>query len=274
MRSIVERRTFRLGILVLAISAMNLSLAFTMPDRELALWPWLVSAVTGAVGIGLLVVARVARIVAGLGVALAGVLLLVSSSEMPGALIRLARLDDWTPLVALTNPVVTTALSLWFCIRAIQVLLGRQWAATLVTARLTGAALAVIAAHHLWFAAAMRIGLGLESIGITISVSPGGTQLAGFPGWPIWHVVLAILALLMLAGSPRLIARAATLLVVWCACLPVLVLIDAPQLGMQMVAFAGLLTLAFTYLAWWLRDEVHRRVRDLAMVAAPPAAPS
>src|SRR3954471_9724389 len=248
MRSIVERRMFRLGVLVLAAAAMNLSLAMTMPDGELALWLWLISGAACAVGIGLLVHARVARAVAGLVVAVAGAGTLVSLRATLGLLIDGPVLHGGTllALLSVANAAATTALSVWFCIRAIQALRGRQWAATLVTARLTGAWLAVIAASHLWSAAAAGVGLGLDSAGgIAISISASGTQLAGFPAWPIWHFVLAILALMMLAGPRRLVARAATLLVAWCACLAVLVLIDAPRLGAQMTLFAVLLALIF-----------------------------
>jgi hypothetical protein len=264
MRSIVERRTFRLGVLVLAFTAMNLSLAMTGPLDHIEWGAWLMIAAAGVTGIGLLVHARVARAIAGVAVAVAGVLTLVSLAGLPGRVTGLAALQDWTPLVlgAVANTVATALLGVWFCIRAIQALLGRPWAATLVTARLTGAALAVIAAHHLWLAAMAEVGLGLGSLGgIGISISESGTQLAGFPGWPIWHCGLAIIALMMLAGPRRLVSRAATLLVVWCACLVVLVLIDLPQLMMLLVPFTVLLALILTYLAWWLRDEV-RRVLD------------
>jgi hypothetical protein len=277
MRSIVERRTFRLGVLVLAFAAVSLSLAMTAPVVDLPWWLWLVNGAAVAAGIGLLVHTRVARAVAGVAVAAAGVFMAISLADVPRMLIRLAELDVWMPvaLLAIANAVVTTLLSLWFCIRAIQALLGRQWAATLVTARLTGAALAVIATGHLWFAAAAGVGLGLDTAGgVAISLSASGAQAAGFPGWPIWHFVLGILALMMLAGPRRLVARATTLLVVWCACLPALVLIDAPQIGAPIAPFVVLMTLVFTYLAWWLRDEVHRQVHDLPMVPVPPATPS
>jgi len=273
MRSIVERRTFRLGVLVLAATAMNLSVAMTMPGGELALWLWIINAAAAAVGIGLLVHARVARAVAGLVVAVGGVATVVSLWTTLGAVIDGPGPDGWTlfALLSVANSVVTAALSVWLCVRAIQALLGRQWAASLVTARLTGATLGVIAADHLWFTAAQpELGLGAPG-GLAISVSAGGARLAGFPGWPIWHLALAILALMMLAGRRRMVARATTLLVVLCACLAVLVAIAAPRLGVQIAPFTVLPALVFTYLAWWLRDEVHRQTRDLAMTAVSPS---
>ena len=258
----IERRTFRLGVVVLAVAAMNLAIAVMMP-REAGVLPWLLVGAACAIGIGLLVRARVAR-------ALAGLVFLVCAVAMPvsliGSLAEGLPPDDWNlpVLLSMANAVVTTALGVWLCVRAIQVLLGRPWRASLATARLAGGTLAVVAANHLWFAAAVGPGFGLGwfdlgSSSLSISISPRGIELTGFSGWPIWHLVLAVIALAMLVAPRRIVERVATLLVLWFACLVPFALIDAlrPRDG-GFGLFLVLVALVPVYLAWWLRDELHR----------------
>lgn len=265
MRSMVERRTFRLGVLVLASVALVVWLAVLgPPDPEI--WFWVILGLTAAVGVGLLFHLRVARAVLGLAVAACGAL---APFEAIGALLDAVPLAGWTPLVVLgvANAVATTTLGVWLCVRAIQALLGRTWPPSLITARMTGATLAVIAADHLWLAAAT--GAGPSSVGSSMGVSPSGVQLSGFPGWMIGHLALAVIALAMLAGPRRLVARAATLLVGWCVALVGLVVIsgiigfaaiDAPgRIGAMMTLFAAFQPAMFAYGAWWLRDELRRQ---------------
>src|SRR5439155_192480 len=109
------------------------------------------------------------------------------------------------------DALATTALGAWLCVRAIQALLGRQWAPSLVTARLVGAALAAVAAYHLQLASAIgALPWGSDLGAIAISASARGAQIAGFPGWPIWHVGLAAISLTMLVAPRRTVARATT----------------------------------------------------------------
>ncbi|HEX3760587.1 MAG TPA: hypothetical protein VHW23_17855 [Kofleriaceae bacterium] len=266
MKSIVERRTFRLGVLMLAFVAISLWLVLLGPvGRDV--WPWVILGVIAVVAIGLMVHARIARAVVGLGVAACGA---IAPHTLISELCAAAPLDGWTPLavLAIANAIATTALGVWLCVRAIQALLGRTWAPSLVTARLTGAVLAVAAANHLWLAAAVGARLGLSDAGFSMGLSTHGAQLAGFVGWPLWHLALAAIGLMMLAGPRRLVALAATLLVGWSALLVALVVLtsvvgivvlDAPRLGMMLTTYAAFLAAVFAYLAWWLRDEIRRQ---------------
>jgi len=64
---------------------------------------------------------------------------------------------------------------------------------------------------------------------------------------------------MMLAGTQRRVAGAATLLVGLCVSLAGLLVLDTPLLGGWMTSYAVVMALALAYLAWWLRDEIRRQ---------------
>lgn len=161
---------------------------------------------------------------------------------------------EWWLSVA--NAIATTLLLVWLGIRAIQVLLGRPWRASVVTARLAGGVLAVVAANHLWLAA--QIGFGWQGAW-SINISPQGTRLIGFPGWQIWHLVMLVAALMLLAGPRRMLRAAARVLMLLFAGMVPLVLVAAVRTGFFELALLLLvlgMTLIPVYLWWWLSNEL------------------
>jgi hypothetical protein len=253
-----RRGMFRLGVLTTALAVLVLSLGVTAPvGGSPPWWWWLALGAFGATGIGLLVGARFARV-------LGGLLLLACAVLAPMSLIRslgclsLAGADlMWVLSVA--NAIAMTLLLTWMCIRGVQVLLGRPRRARVVTARLVGGALAVVAANHLWLASQV----GFEWTGSwSIQISAEGMQLVGFPFWPLWHVALLIVALAMVAGPRRMLGQAATALLLLFAGLVPLVIVAVIRTGF----FAAELTifgmmLIPVYLSWWLRDELRADAR-------------
>ncbi len=247
---------FRLGVLATALAVLVLSLGVTAPVGYVPpWWWWLALGVFGATGIGLLFAARVARV-------LAGLLLLAFAVGAPISLLRtLARSPmegaDLMRWLLVGNAVAMTLLLTWMCIRGIQVLLGRPRGARVVTVRLAGGALAVVAANHLWWAAQV----GFEwTAAWSIQISHQGMQLMGFPFWPLWHVALLAVALAMVAGPRRILGHAATALMLLFAGLVPLVIVAAIRTDLLVVAeltIAGMM-LVPVYLAWWLRDELRR----------------
>jgi hypothetical protein len=272
MMSMSECSIFRIGVVVLACTAMVLlpSLPYAFEVDPLA---WVVMGAMGAIGIGLLFRARVARVVAGLG-------FLAYAVAVPITLARTV-IDGGLPpessslslrgamLLGIANAVATAALSVWLCVRALQVLRGRALRASLATARVVGATLAVVAANHLWIAVVGGTGLALSELGaLSISVSTQGTQVLGFLGWPIWHLVLLASALAMLVAPRRIVERVATLLVLWLACLIPPAIVSAVQFNIGGIGTFFVIMVAIpVYLAWWLRDEL----RSSADSCSPPS---
>jgi len=108
-------------------------------------------------------------------------------------------------------------------VRAIQLLRGKPRSAA--TVRVVGAALAVVAANHLWLVS--QVGFGSEFSGSwSIRMTPDGTQLVGFIGWQIFHVILLLVSLALLFGPRRVLVHAATALTLLFAAVPILVVID------------------------------------------------
>ena len=265
MVSMIERRTSRLGVVVLGFAAMQLALAAPALGHGVG-WPWLVGGAACAVGIGLVLRARVARVAAGtvFAVCAAG-----APISLLGALADGLPPGGWSALagLAIGNAVATAALEFWLFVRAIQVLRGTSWRPSLVTARLAGAALTASAAYHLWLAVAVRSVTGIEVSGLgamSVSLSSHGIELYGFAGWPIWHFVLGPLGLGLVVARRRIVERVATVLVAWLGLLVPLAALDAVRqpggFGLFVVAFAAIPV----YLAWWFRDELRRDA------AAPP----
>ena len=249
---------FRLGVLTTALAVLVLSLGVTAPvGGSPPWWWWLALGSLGATGIGLLFGARVARV-------LGGLFLLACAVFAPISLIRALASSspvgaDLTWFLAVANAIATTLLLTWMCIRAVQVLLGRPRRARVVTVRLVGGVLAVVAAYHLWLVSQV----GFEWAGSwSIQISTRGTQLVGFPLWPLWHVALLAVALAMVAGPRRMLGQAATALMLLFAGLVPLVIVAA----IRMDFFAAELTifgmmLIPVYLSWWLRDELRADAR-------------
>jgi hypothetical protein len=158
------------------------------------------------------------------------------------------------------NAIATTLLLVWLCLRAIQVLLGTTWRASVVTARLTGGVLACVTVNHLWLAA--QVGVGWQG-SWSINISPRGTSLLGFPGWPLWHLAVLVTALVLLAGPRRMLGGAARVLLLLFAGMVPLVIVAAAltgffELGLLLLVVGTVLLPV--YLAWWLRAEL--RVAD------------
>lgn len=247
-----RRGMFRIGVVLIAMSALVLAFALTGPLDPTMLWPVLALAVPVATGLGLLVGARFAR-------GLAGLMLLAGAVILPLSLVRgllgapaPGELGWW---LAVANAVATTALLVWLCVIGIQVVRGAPWRARVVTARLAGGALVAIAANHLWLAA--QVGFGWHG-SWAINVSALGTQLSGFPGWPLWHLAVLVAALALLAGRRHGLRAAATVLTVVLACLAPLALVAIALTDLHLLLL--LLALAIpgfaTALAWWLRQAL------------------
>lgn len=257
---LVDRRsTFRLGVMVTALSVMVLSIAMSGPIVEAGPW-WIGLGMVGlmvATGVGLLFYALFARLLGGLMFLAIGVLSALSlirtlaASQIPDELNL-----GW--LLAVANAVATTTLLVWLSFRAIQVLLGKDRRASVSTARLAGGVLVAVAANHLWLA--IQAGWGLPGTW-SVNISPEGTFLVGFPGWPIWHVVLLVVSLIMLAGPHHLLKSAAAALLLLFAALVPLVIIAAAQassLNLSLLLPLTGISLVPLYLSWWLRDELQR----------------
>lgn len=238
-----------------AATVMVLPAAFIGPIDSRSLQALLLLGLFGATGLGLLLRAKVARVVAGLGFLASAVLAPVSLIQALGNVAS----PDPVWLFAIANAVATTLLLVWLGIRAIYVLFGRAQRASVATPRLVGGVLVVIAVNHLWLAS--RLGFSTDG-SVAVRISTDGMVLMGFAGWPIWHVVLLALGLMMVAGPRRVLPLATTgLLVLFVGMVP-LVLVTAG--GPRVVGFeASLLGIVLfpVYLAWWLRDEVHRMER-------------
>lgn len=216
--------------------------------------------IVGATGGGLVLGLRAARVAA-------GVLLFVCVAAMPlglvGALARsegAAALDGRT-LFAMANALATTALGTWICFRGLQVVRGKRLRAAVFTSRVTGVALAAIAAHHLYDAS--RLGASAWGLASTSSfafrISVEGTALYGFPGWPLWHLAALLTAAVLIAAPRARLVKAAGVLAGLFACvlplsLGALVHLSAEELAVLAPVLA--LLLLPILLAWWLREEL------------------
>jgi hypothetical protein len=262
-----RRGMFRIGMVITAMSAMVLAFTLSAPLRPTMLWPLLGLAVLAATGLGLLFGARFARV-------LAGLLLLVCAVASPLALARGLRgtapepgeLGWW---LTVANAVATTALLMWLCVLGIQVVRGRSWRASVITARLAGGALTAIAVDHLWLA--VQIGVGWHA-GWAINVSPLGTRINGFPGWQLWHLAVLASGLGLLVGPRRWLCGAATVLTLVLTSLAPLALVAVAVavtdfhliLALPVLGIVGL----SVALAWWLRQAL-RAEAGLARATTP-----
>jgi hypothetical protein len=264
MDNLTDRRgMFRIGVMITAATVMVLALAATAPVDGSAVLPWLALGLLGATGIGLLVRARFARVLAGLLLLACAVAAPLSWIQLLAASAPLMSADPaW--FLSVANATATTLLLVWICLRGIRVLLGRPRRASAVTVRLVGGTLAVVAAHHLWL---------VHQLGATwtgswsIHIAPQGTQLVGFPGWPLWHVALLIVALVLVAGPRRVLGRAATGLMLLFVSLVPLVIVAAIRTELVALALPIFgITLFPVYLSWWLRDELPPDRPDVLVV--------
>lgn len=243
----------RIGVVITALFAMICAIALTAPV-EVGVG-WCVIALLGMTGIGLLRGAWFARVLAGLLFVACAVLAPVSLIQQ---LAGTPSPGGWDPgwALAVANALATTLLLVWLCVRAIQVLRGASGRASGVTARLAGAVLALVAVNHLWLAA--QVGIGWQG-SWSINISPRGTTLVGFPGWPLWHLALLVPSLVLLAGPRRVRAGAATVLMLLCAALVPLVIVAAGLTGSfepELILLVVGTVLVPVYLAWWLRGEL------------------
>lgn len=252
-----RRGTARIGGIFLAMAALTLAMAVSVA-AEAALLIAIPAVLLGGTGIGLLVDARPARLVASL-LLLACVVMLPLS--LGNTLMQVSGPLEARRLLAAASAVATTVLLMWLCFRGLQVVRGKSLPASVFTARLTGGALAVIAGNHLWEAAVTGSwGLGAyESFAFRISTQ--GTALYGFPGWPLWHLAALAIAAILLVGRRPALGRAVTALAGLFACLVPLSLVAMVRMRMSMrelSLFIPVLALGLlpALLCWWLREEL------------------
>lgn len=247
----------RIGVVITALCAMICAIALTAPV-EVGVG-WFAIALLGMTGIGLLLGAWFARVLGGLlflgGLVLAPLSLIeqLSGSPSPGGW-------DLGRVLSVANAIATTLLLAWLCVRALQVLRGASGRASVVTARLAGGVLALVAVNHLWLAA--QVGVGWQG-SWSINISPRGTTLLGFPGWALWHLAVLVPSLVLLAGPRRMLGGAATVLMLLCAGMVPLVILAAGLTGsfeLELVLLVVGTVLVPVYLAWWLRDELRMMV--------------
>lgn len=269
----VGRGVKRIGGIFLAAAAIFLGVCFAGPSVVPLMAIPLV--IFGATGVGLLVGSRAASIAAQvllLVCMIAGPVGLVGALASTGA----AALDGGR-LLAIGNAIFTTALWAWICFRGHQVLRGKGLRAAVFTSRLTGVALAAIAANHLYEAALMGgSASGLASSGsFAFRIGLEGTALYGFAGWPLWHVALLFTAAVFLAAPrPRLIKAAGALAGLFAVVLPLSLgaLSGLSEGELAVVAPVLVMMLLPVLLAWWLREELIGPV-PARLPASPPAAP-
>lgn len=269
----VGRGVKRIGGLFLAVAAMFLGASFAGPSVVPLMAIPLV--IFGATGVGLVVGARAATIAA-------QVLLLVCMIGGPVGLVGALAHDgaaalDGRRLLAIGNAIFTTALWAWICFRGLQVLRGKDLRAAVFTSRLTGVALAAIAANHLYEAALMDVGAsGLAPSGsFAFRIGLEGTALYGFAGWPLWHVALLFTAAVFLvAPRPRLVKAAGALAGLLAVVLPLSLGALAGLSEGELAMFAPVLAMMLlpVLLAWWLREELIGPV-PARLPASTPAAP-
>jgi hypothetical protein len=252
MNELTRQRLPRLGVVILAMTAMLLSIGLVLPLDEVAWFEWLILAVFVATGIGLVARQPFARVIAALGL-VAGIVLGARSQYQLWSELYV----DWnvTTVLAVANAIVTTLLGFWLGVRALLVVVGRARSIT-ITARLVGAMIFVVAANHLWLA--HLYGIAWRG-GFSINFSGQGTQLFGFPGWPLWHAAALLTALVMVAGPRRMLAPATYVLMVLAYLLVPLMAIALIAIedgfDLPLFVFTILVTLLVAYLARWLRAE-------------------
>jgi hypothetical protein len=246
MHELNRRRTERIGVLFLGAGVVLGAFAIALPPPPADL----LITVAGftLVGIGLLYKWWPVRLLAALAFAV-GVIYGPITAVRQIASIEIAWDPVWPATVA--NAIATTALTMWLGIRAIWALLDRPPASLSITARAIGLALAIIGASHvyLWIVS----GLGLAPPGFSYSISTRGTWTI-FVGWPIWQLALAAAGLALLVGTRRVIAHAATALLVLTAIAMPLALVSQGDMGPLLIFDVAILGMP-VFLAWWLRDE-------------------
>ncbi|MEO7731309.1 MAG: hypothetical protein ABIY55_10075 [Kofleriaceae bacterium] len=248
-----RRGTVRIGVILLGASLVMASLALLVPFEGASLLGVLPVCLLALLGLGLVRNTQVARVLTGLLLLACVVLAPISTIRLVAASAAQADLDAaW--FLSSANALATTLLTVWLCLRGIQQLLGRAPRTILVTARIVGGVLAVIAVSHLWIAAQVGFAWG-DSWSMRISID--GTSLFGFPGWPLWYLVALVLGLVLLVGPRAVLARAATALLALFVALVPLVLVTT--LETRIVAFQlvslGVMLLPI-YLVWWLREQL------------------
>ena len=259
------RDMFRIGVVISAVAATAFCMAVSgIRDAGAAgiiAVLFVVVGILGAIGAGLMFGARFARV-------LGGLLFLVGLVGSPIHLIRglaasgMPESADPSWFLWVANAIATTLLLMWLCLQALRVLSRKvSRRGGVVTARITGGVLAVVAANHLWVATQV----GMDSHGAwSITISPHGSQLFGFPGWPFWHLALLVVALVLLCAPRTLLHHAATALMLLFGSLLPLVALAVALTGLfmlEMLLVLIVISLVPAYLSWWLRDELRQSVR-------------
>lgn len=257
-----RRSAARIGGLFLALSlsfflALSLGWGIDGPDQLLITF---LLVLIGATGAGLITGSNIASVAA-------QVLLLVCVIAAPLRLVgALVSLDgstwlDTRRVFEVLNAISTTALWTWICFRGLLILRGKNLRAAVFTCRLTGVALAAIAANHLYEAA--LVGSNARVLSSTKSfvfhVNTQGTALYGFAAWPFWHAAaLLTAAVLLRAPRPGLIKALGALAGLFAVTLPLSLVRLAGLRVSELVTVAPLLALLLLpmLLARWLREEL------------------
>lgn len=252
-----RRGVQRIGGLFLAAAAIFLGVGLAGPSVAPLMTIPLV--IFGATGVGLVVGSRAASVAAQVLLLLC---MILGPVGLVGALANTgAAALDGRRLFAIGNAIFTTALWAWICFRGLQVLRGKNLRAAVFTSRLTGAALAAIAANHLYEAALMgSFASGFAAPGsFAFRIGLEGTALYGFAGWPLWHVALLFTAAVFLvAPRPRLVKAAGALAGLFALVLPLSLGALAGLSEGELAVFAPVLVMMLLpiLLAWWLREEL------------------
>jgi hypothetical protein len=264
MTELTDRRGIsRIGVVICALVAMLVALGLGGPGHPLAfgegglVW-WLVMALIGGTGVGLLLRVWPARVA---GVVFFLILVALTVNDLAKLFLGTR---PWSPdlLVHVVNPVASSFLLIWLCVRGILVLLDRARPGSLATARVVGAFLVVVAVDHLRIAATMD---SVPPDVWSIQFSPRGTAMIGFPGWPIWQVALLLVGGALLFGPRRVLRHAAAGLMLLLALLAPLVLfasLKTPIIAIELAVVVAWLIALAVYLAWWLRDGVRAGLRS------------
>jgi hypothetical protein len=171
-------------------------------------------------------------------------------------------------IVPVANALAMAALSTWLCAVAALRLLRTSERPSRLTPRIAGAAIAVVAATHVyaairtgapWLPGAPRPGDDL-AVGMSLSISTSGAWIGGFPGWPLWHALAGVAGLGLVVGG-RAARASASALIGLLLYVAVAGLFFDPLGDTAFRALDAVLVAIPLYLLVWLRVELGRSDR-------------
>ncbi|HEY3804455.1 MAG TPA: hypothetical protein VGL61_17685 [Kofleriaceae bacterium] len=245
------RQTAWLGGLFVLIG-LTFASWFALPGPDLSLG--IATAVAIAIAVALFAKWRPVRWLASLGlVAVAG----DSVFELVRATVASNGAID---TLQLANAVATTVLATWLGARGAWIVIDRSRGPLRATRRLVGVVLVVVAASHL---AMFRFWDPRAPAALSFNISPLGTFVIGFTGWPIWHGLLALIGLALALAPDRAARHAGALLAILVAYLIPMVFTS----GFDALLMIGILAVPL-YGACWLAAEL--RDDGVALRPRPP----